>query len=234
MPSSPDLLPATEAKRPLFLGLDVGGQSIKCGLVDDAGRTLAYVAIPTNSEEGCEDGARRMGEAARRLAKTAGVGYEEIARVGLATPGTMDVPAGMILEPPNLPGWQHFPIRDAVAAACEKPVIYCNDATAAAYGEYWVGAGRQFESMVLLTLGTGLGGGIIVGDALIEGVHSHGAECGHIIIDHHADARVCGCGGSGHLEAYASATALNKRTEEALAAERVSALRGSHRRRRSN
>ena len=71
----------------------------------------------------------------------------------------------------------------------ERDVTYANDASAAAYGEYWVGAGAKFESMVLLTLGTGLGGGIIIGDTLVEGVHSHGAECGHLIIDYREDAR---------------------------------------------
>ena len=92
------------------------------------------------------------------------------------------------------------------------------------YGEFWVGSGRDFHSMVLFTLGTGIGCGIIIGDLSIDGENSHGAECGHMIVDHGDDARVCGCGRSGHLEAYASATAVTKRTHEALGAGRASSL----------
>ena len=99
-----------------------------------------------------------------------------------------------------------------------------NDANAAAYGEFWVGAGREYRSMVLFTLGTGIGSGIIIDDMIVDGENSHGGECGHVIIDCGDDARLCGCGQHGHLEAYASATAVVKRTEELLAAGRKSSL----------
>ena len=112
-----------------------------------------------------------------------------------------------------------------MAAHCGLPVTFQNDANAAAYGEFWVGKGRDFHSMVLFTLGTGIGCGIIVGDLSIDGENSHGAECGHIIIDCSENARLCGCGQRGHLEAYASATAVVKRMHEALAAGRPSSLR---------
>src|SRR5262249_46666069 len=93
-----------------------------------------------------------------------------------------------------------------------------NDANAAAYGEYWAGAGRGVNSMVLYTLGTGVGGGIILGDRVVQGEHSHGAELGHVKIEM-SNPRQCGCGRFGCLEAYASATAVVKRTHEALAAD---------------
>jgi glucokinase len=137
----------------------------------------------------------------------------------------MDVPAGMLLEPPNLRGWDNFPIRDRVSEHCGLPVAFANDANAAAYGEFWVGSGRAFRSMVLLTLGTGVGGGIIIGDHSVDGEHSHGSECGHIIIDHHQDARMCPCGQTGHLEAYGSATAVVKRAHELLDTRRESSVR---------
>jgi len=95
-------------------------------------------------------------------------------------------------------------------------VTFANDANAAAYGEFWVGSGREYDSLVLLTLGTGVGGGIIIGDLDIEGAHSHGSECGHIIVDPHESGRLCPCGQTGHLEAYASAKSLVARAEEAL------------------
>ena len=124
----------------------------------------------------------------------------------------------------NLPGWENFPIRDRVAGHLGRPVTYANDANAAAYGEFWVGSGARFGSMIMLTLGTGVGGGIIVNGRTIDGENSHGSECGHIIIDTGDDARVCSCGHTGHLEAYASATAVARRTVEALDGGRPSSL----------
>jgi glucokinase len=129
-----------------------------------------------------------------------------------------------LIHPHNLPGWHDFPIRDRLNYHAGLPITYANDANAAAYGEYWVGSGREFHSLVLLTLGTGIGGGIIIGDLVVAGEHYHGAECGHTIIDFNDDARLCGCGQTGHLEAYASATAVVKRIEEGLAAGRKSSI----------
>jgi glucokinase len=130
----------------------------------------------------------------------------------------MDIKSGTILTPTNLPGWHNFPVRESLAKSLGKEVTFANDAGAAAFGEYWVGSGKNYSSMVLLTLGTGVGGGIIVDDISIDGVHSHGAEVGHMTIETSADALVCGCGQPGHLEAYASATALVSRTRTAMAA----------------
>jgi glucokinase len=122
----------------------------------------------------------------------------------------------MLLDPPNLPGWDNLPIRDRLAERLHKPTVLQNDANAAAFGESWTGAGRGVRSMVLFTLGTGIGGGIIIDGLIHEGRHSHGAECGHIIIEMDGG-RTCSCGQVGHLEAYASATALVKRAHESLA-----------------
>ncbi len=213
-----------DAQRPLFAGVDLGGTGIKIGVVDDQGHTIGATRIPTDQERGPEDGIQRMADAIGSLLSSAGIDPAELAAVGLGTPGTMDIPAGMILEPPNLPAWRHFPVRDALSAACQCPVAYANDAAAAAYGEYWIGTGQQYNSMVLLTLGTGVGGGIILGDLLLDGENSHGSECGHVIIESGPAARMCSCGQPGHLEAYASATAVVKRTREALETDSSSQL----------
>jgi glucokinase len=224
MSSSSRFLPVAEAQSPIFVGVDVGGTSIKIGIVDDSGRTLGWTSILTDAPRGADDATRRMGQAIINLLTQIGLRREQIARVGLGSPGTMDIPAGMLLDPPNLPGWVNFPIRDRLSRDCGLPVSFTNDAAAAAYGEYWVGSGKSLHSMVMLTLGTGIGGGIIVGNASIDGEHSHGAECGHIIIDCRDDARVCSCGQPGHLEAFASALAVVRRTQEALDAGRASSL----------
>jgi glucokinase len=215
---------ANEAKSPFFVGIDLGGTNIKVGVVDDLGRPLSWLSIPTEVPQGPEDAARRMGDAVRRAVHDAGLEPAAIVRVGLGSPGGMDIPKGMLTTAINLTGWDDFPIRDRVSHYCGLPVTFENDANAAAYGEYWVGSGRDFESMVLLTLGTGIGCGIIIGDLVVQGAHSHGGEAGHVIIDFNEEARMCGCGWRGHLEAYASATAVVKRTREALDAGRASSL----------
>jgi glucokinase len=186
------------------------------GVVDDAGRPMSWLSVPTEAGRGPEDASARMGQAVQEAIRQASLEPSAIARVGLGSPGTMDIPAGMLIEPVNLKGWDHFPIRDRVSHHCGLPVAFINDAAAAAYGEYWVGAGREFHSLVLFTLGTGIGCGIIIGDLSIDGENSHGAECGHLIVDYAQDARLCGCGQPGHLEAYASATALSRRADEIL------------------
>ena len=218
------LISADRAEPPFFSGVDLGGTNIKIGVVDSQGRPVAYRSMPTEVSKGPQDGVRRMAATIRALLDQAGLGEDDIARVGLGSPGTMDLSNGMLLEPHNLPGWFDFPIRDALARECGKPVTFANDAGAAAYGEFWCGTGRDFQSLILLTLGTGVGGGIINEGISIDGRHGHGAECGHIIIDYRDDARVCPCGGTGHLEAYASATAVIERTREALGSGRFTSI----------
>lgn len=209
-------LPLSQAQAPFHVGIDLGGTNIKTGVVDDLGRILSWHQTPTLVEEGPEAGAARIAASAHRAIGEAGLKPEDIAGVGLGSPGTMDIPGGRLMVPANFKGWEYFPIRDRVAAHAGMPITFANDATAAAYGEYWIGSGREFHSMILLTLGTGIGCGIILGDLLLDGEHSHGGEYGHTIIDSTPGARVCGCGQPGHFEAYASATAVTKRTQEAL------------------
>ena len=153
-----------EAQAPFFVGVDLGGTNIKAGVVDDRGRPLSWLSVPTDADKGPEDAAARMGAAVLQAVQKAGLEPSAIARVGLGSPGTMDIPAGMLISPVNLKGWDNFPIRDRVSHHCGLPVTFANDAAAAAYGEFWVGSGREFHSMVLFTLGTGIGCGIIIGD----------------------------------------------------------------------
>ncbi len=207
---------SADFRPPFFRGIDLGGTNIKCGVVDDFGHPLSSVSLETEAERGPEVGIENLAEAGRRAVAASGLSWDQIAAVGLGSPGTMDLSRGMLLEPPNLPGWNQLPIRDLLAAKLGKQTVLQNDANAAAYGEYWAGAGKRSRSLVLLTLGTGIGCGIIDEGRIIEGRHSHGGECGHFIIQME-HGRKCTCGGYGHLEAYASATSLVKRALEALA-----------------
>jgi glucokinase len=205
------------AAPPFFVGLDVGGTTMKGGVVDETGRSLSAVSLPTEAYRGQEFGLARMCETIREAITAAGLKEGDIAAIGVATPGTMDIPAGVILDPPNLKPWQNVPVRQHVADAFGVPTAFQNDANAAALGEYWAGAGRGVKSMVLFTLGTGVGGGVVLNDRVVEGEHSHGAELGHMKIEMTSPRR-CGCGRYGCLEAYASATAVVRRAEDAIEA----------------
>jgi glucokinase len=185
---------------PLFVGLDVGGTTMKAGVVDDRGTPLAAVNLPTEAHRGQELGLARMCESIRQAVAAAGVDLADVAAIGVATPGTMDIPAGVILDPPNLKPWRNVPVRDHVRKVFGVPTAFQNDANAAALGEFWAGAGREVDSLVLFTLGTGVGGGIILNDMVVEGRHSHGGELGHMKIEMTAP-RLCGCGRWGCLEA---------------------------------
>jgi len=208
----------------LYLGVDVGGTNTKVGVVNDHGESLSYLSVPTHADRGPEAGLQMIAGAARRAVEECGKSIDDIRAVGLATPGTMDIPAGMLLNPPNLPEWHDFPIRDRLAAELGRPTVLQNDANAAAYGEFWVGAAHEANSMVLWTLGTGIGSGIIIGDLILEGEHSHGSECGHMVIEME-NGRLCTTGQYGTLEAYCGGRALVDRCEEALVRGRKSLLR---------
>ena len=224
MAHSRKFISLAQAQPPFFVGVDLGGTNIKIGVVDDLGRPLSRTSIPTEVDQGPDKAMARTNRALQQVVADAGLKAGSIARVGLGSPGTMDVARGILLSPGNLPGWWNYPIRDRLGEACGLPVTFANDARSAAFGEYWVGSGKVMHSMVLFTLGTGVGGGIIVEDVLIQGENSAGSELGHLIIDYHDSARVCSCGQRGHLEAYASASSLVKRTQEALQSGRASSL----------
>lgn len=207
----------TSESSSVWAGIDVGGTSIKLGLVADDGTILAETQMDTEEPRGPADAMRRSAETLRSLAKQKGLPWESIVAVGLGTPGSQDIARGWLIEPPNHPHWHHFGIVECLSQELGKSVHFANDANAAAYGEFWLGLGKGRDSMVLLTLGTGVGGGIITDHHLIVGANSFGSECGHVIVDGTPGARDCVWGGGkGHLEAYCSASAVAAITEELL------------------
>lgn len=199
-----------------YLGIDVGGTNIKCGLVSDDGRVRARSSVPTEAAQGPDHGVEQMCRAAEKTLSDCAVPIERIVAIGLATPGTMDIPGGMLINPSNLPGWTNYPVRQRIEDALNRPTILQNDANAAAYGEYWAGSASDANSLVFFTLGTGLGGGIIVEDTIIQGEHSHGSEIGHTLLEFH-NGRQCTTGQFGTAEAYCSATALLQQFHAAIA-----------------
>ncbi|SMP48390.1 glucokinase [Neorhodopirellula lusitana] len=211
---------------PYYWGIDIGGTSIKCGLVDHHGQTIEYETVPTLESEGPEAAVNRIAQVVAEAETRHGV-VGQVRRIGLGAPGPMDLPRGYFVAPPQLPSWWDFPICDAIKAKTGREISFLNDANAAAYGEFWIGSGAKQTSMVLLTLGTGVGGGVIVESELINGVNSFGSECGHILVDPSPDAQICGWGGGrGHLEAYASASGVTIRTRKKLRDHAESSLYG--------
>jgi glucokinase len=200
---------------PLCVGLDVGGTTMKAGVVDDAGQLLSHVNVPTEAAKGQAHGLATMAETIRQAVAAANLPLDRIAAIGVATPGSMDLATGVILDPPNLKPWRNVPVRQYIADTFQLPTAFQNDANAAAFGESWVGVGKDHRSLVLFTLGTGIGGGIVLDGRILEGAHSHGGELGHMKVDI-TGGRQCRCGQRGCVEAYASATAVVARTYEAL------------------
>ena len=227
MASKPKITPVSRAQAPFFWGIDIGGTGIKIGLVDDVGQTLWYERIPTRESEGPDAAVARVAELISGF-EAEHPETERAIHIGLGAPGPMDLKHGLLVAPPQLPTWWDFPIRDAVAQLLDRPVAFLNDANAAAFGEFWLGSGREDDSMVLLTLGTGVGGGIIVDGEMVNGENSFGSECGHIVVDPTPHARLCVWGGGrGQLEAYASASAVVERTRQRLTEGAASLLAGT-------
>jgi glucokinase len=194
----------------LAWGIDLGGTDCKVGIVDSHGRALAQTGFPTLRDPAAAVAA--IEEACRRLAAEADV---RIGLAGMGAPGPLDLDHGMIIQAPNL-GWRDVPLRDMVAAALGCPVVLDNDANAAAYGEAWVGAGRGTAVLLLATLGTGVGGGVVAGGRVFHGARGLAVELGHQVIV--PEGRPCSCGKRGCLEAYFSGHAFDEQALETIGA----------------
>ncbi len=186
-------------------GVDVGGTTIKIGLFDQEGNILDKWEIPTRTEDGGKGILPDIAWALQKKMGEKGLKKEEMSGVGIGTPGPVDKD-GIVHEAVNL-GWGVFNLQERMEELCGMPVRAGNDANVAALGEMWKGGGQGYRNLVLVTLGTGVGGGIIVNGEILTGAVGAGGEIGHIHIqDEEVDA--CGCGNHGCLEQYASATGV--------------------------
>jgi len=186
------------------LGIDLGGTFIKFGLLD-ADRTPGQAhQLPTPTGEGSEGVVRQMIAGAEQTLAQAGLSRGDLVGIGIGAPGPLDLDAGVVIAMPNVPGMENAPLRDRMSEAIGCRAVLENDANAAAYGEYVCGAGKEARDMVMLTLGTGVGSGVVVDGRVLHGAHGIGAELGHTIIE--PDGEVCGCGQRGCVERYCSAT----------------------------
>lgn len=203
--------------RKYYIGIDLGGTFIKGGIVDDTGNILISDKVPTESEKGADRVALNIANLCERLLEQVNMTASDIVGIGMGVPGMIDSTKGEVVYSNNL-GWEHFFISNEVEKQTGLPVKIANDANVAALGETKFGCGRDFNNTVMLTLGTGVGGGIIINGKLFEGNRSAGAELGHSVIV--AGGEQCTCGRKGCLETYASATALIRDTKRAMLADR--------------
>ncbi len=203
------------------IGVDLGGTNLRIAAVDEKGALVERVTLDTKISLGRDRVLDDMCDAIRLIAEK----YRNAAPlqgIGIGVPGIIDLQTGMVREAVNLPGWVDYPVRAEIERRLQTMVILENDANVAALGEKWLGAAKDFSDMAMLTLGTGVGGGLVLRDAIWHGVNGMAAEFGHMTVE--PEGQLCKCGNRGCLEQYASATAVVRMAREAAAGNHESAL----------
>lgn len=204
-----------------YVGIDLGGTNIVAGVVDENYNIIAKEKVKTNLPRTAKEVIADMAEVARKAVETAGITMDDIISVGVGTPGTANKETGIVEYSNNLK-WDNVNLAQMLKEHLNKDVFIENDANAAAFGEYVAGAGKGHKSLVAITLGTGVGGGVITDGKILTGFSYSGAELGHSVISF--DGEHCSCGRTGCFEAYASASALIKQTQRAMINDKYSSM----------
>ena len=199
----------------MYIGIDLGGTNIAAGIVNEDGELLIKDSIPTNGTRHYTEIIRDMGELSLKLIKELGIEMNKIYSVGIGTPGTPDKEKGVLVYTNNI-NFKNVPMVSEMKKYIGLPVYIDNDANCAALAEAAFGAAKNTNSSITITLGTGIGGGVIIDKKIYSGFNYSGAELGHMVIE--VDGNQCTCGRKGCWEAYASATALIKKTRQAAKA----------------
>ncbi|MCX8126025.1 MAG: ROK family protein, partial [Dehalococcoidia bacterium] len=194
------------SSRRLALGVDVGGTKVLAALVTEEGRVVSRERVLTGATDGPEAVIERIVATADRLLRSSNLRPADLSGIALAVAGIIDIRRGIITTSPNLPGWKDVPLRDLIARELGTVTYLINDADAAALGENRFGTGRGTRHMVYITVGTGIGGGIIINGGLYAGASGCAGEFGHMTID--PDGPQCACGRYGCWEALASGSAI--------------------------
>lgn len=196
-----------------YLGIDLGGTNISCGVVNEKFEIVGRGKVKTNAGRPVEEIVDDMVNAALMAVKNAGLTLKNIESIGVGSPGSVNTKTGIVAFSNNI-GFKNFPLKKVIENKLNITTYIENDANAAAYGEMLAGAGKECNNLVTITLGTGVGGGIIINKKIYSGFNGAGAELGHMVIV--KDGIQCSCGRKGCWEAYASATALIRQTKEAM------------------
>ena len=204
-----------------FIGIDLGGTNIKAGVVNENYEIIAKATCKTNLPRPAEDICADMAKVSLEAVEKAGLTVDDIECIGIGTPGIANSAEGIIEYSNNL-GFDNVPVVELMRKHIDKPVYVENDANAAAYGEFVAGAAKGANNAVAITLGTGVGGGIIVNGKIYSGSNFAGAEIGHMVIE--VDGPQCTCGRKGCFEVFSSATGLIRMTKEAMEADKQSLM----------
>lgn len=196
-----------------YLGIDLGGTNIAAGVVNDEYKIVARAKTPTNRPRPAKEIIASMADVAKEAVKLAGITLDEIESVGIGSPGVINSEKGIIEYANNL-DFYNVPIADMLFEHLHRPIYAENDANAAAYGEFVAGSAKGVNNAVCITLGTGVGGGVIINGKIYSGFNYAGAELGHTVIE--VDGPKCTCGRKGCFEVFSSATGLIRMTEEAM------------------
>ena len=202
------------ANWPLVVGVDLGGTQLRTAVL--RGPTLLSRVGMLTGHPAPERLLPVIYKAIEQALAEANVGIDAIAGIGIAAPGPLDSRTGIVFDPPNMPGWNRVPLRDLFAERFHVPIYVENDANTCCLGEYMFGAGRGYDTVVYMTISTGIGGGVIIQGNIIEGVSGMASELGHMTIDRHGPR--CNCGNIGCLEYLASGTAIARHANEAIRA----------------
>ncbi len=204
------------------LAIDIGGTKLAAGVVDSDGRMLARGEVPTLAAEGLDPVLGRIVGLGRELLSRPEVAGVRVDRIGVGCAGPVDIKAGLVFRPPNLPGWTRVPLTDHIRRSLGLPTVLENDANAGALGEFRYGAGRGAQSIFYMTVSTGIGGGIILDGKVWHGVKDAAGEIGHITVC--PDGPLCGCGNRGCLEAMSSGPSIARRARDVVASGRQTRL----------
>jgi glucokinase len=196
------------------IGVDLGGTNLRIAAVDERGNLVEKTTLGTRVALGRDHVVNDMCEAIQQLAEKH-KGSGKLLGIGIGVPGIIDMETGMVRESPNLPDWTDYPVRTEIERRLGTRVILENDANSAAFGEKWLGVAKDVDDMAMLTLGTGVGGGLVLGGRIWHGMAGMAGEFGHTTVE--PEGALCGCGNRGCLEAYASATAVVRMAREAMA-----------------
>jgi glucokinase len=197
------------------IGVDLGGTNLRVAAVNENGGLFDHLNLETLVERGREDVVDRLTNGILELVNRWKDRYQ-LAGIGIGIPGILRLREGILVASPNLPGWENFNVRAQIARRLNAPFLLENDANAAALGEKWIGSGRNVNHLCFLTMGTGIGGGLIFDEKIWHGASGMAAELGHVTL--YPEGRLCACGNKGCLEAYAAASAVVKAAQEMLQA----------------
>lgn len=200
-----------------IIGIDLGGTKIATAVADSKGNILKQINIPTLADKGADIVIDRVISSVDKILEESGINIKDVASLGIGVPGHVDAQKGIITKAPNLPGFENIEIRKKLKKHFPIEIIIDNDANAATIGEFKLGAGKNKQNMLFITVSTGIGGGLVIGGNIYHGSSNNAGEIGHMILD--PKGPKCNCGNRGCLEAFASGPAMAKRAIKKLSNE---------------